>query len=289
MNKPGAGLFFDIRRHSIHDGPGIRTAFFMKGCPLACRWCHNPESLDFKPELQRRPERCIKCGSCGELSSDADACPTGALETIGRELTVAEALKQALADEPFYDASGGGVTFTGGEPLAQGAFLLEAVREFKNYSIGICLDTSGYAPDGLVREIAPFLDLVLYDIKHMDDATHQRLTGVSNRRILSNARLFATLGTPMQISFPLIPGLTDDAENLEATAHFVSELAGLSKRDESRASVRILPYHGSARPKYERKGLKYLCSDQTVPSSGDCGRAASYFQNYGLTTSIGGL
>jgi pyruvate formate lyase activating enzyme len=221
-----------------------------------------------------------------------EACPTGALESIAKELTVSEALKLALADEGFYNASGGGITFTGGEPLAQGKFILEAARIFKQYGLSVCLDTSGYAPEKLVCKIAPYLDLVLYDLKNMDDHKHRRLTGVSNEIILSNARKLASLGVSIQFSIPLVPGLTDDEENLSATAMFVSQLEHSyrgTKPDRNLPSVRILPYHGSACTKYERRGIVYHCKDLQVPDRGDCDRAAAFFINQGLETIIGGL
>ncbi|MFH2113520.1 MAG: glycyl-radical enzyme activating protein [Spirochaetota bacterium] len=283
------GTVFDIRRHSLHDGPGIRTSFFVKGCPLNCLWCHNPEGLCFGSELQNRPERCISCGSCGSERMDTEACPTGAIESIARELSVEEALEIALADESFYDVSGGGVTFTGGEPLAQGEFLLEAVREFKKYGLHVCLDTSGFAPEELINDIAPYIDLVLYDLKNMDDQVHRRLTGVSNTRILSNARQLVNLGKTIQFSFPLVPGLTDDDENLQATALFVAELTSLAEGEAAKPSIRILPYHDSARIKYKRKGLEYKCQEVPVPVRSDCDRTAGFFHDHGLTTSIGGL
>jgi pyruvate formate lyase activating enzyme len=219
-------------------------------------------------------------------------CPTGAIESTAREISVAEALKLALADECFYNASGGGVTFTGGEPLAQGEFLLEVAKLFKSYGIHVCLDTSGYGPERLVCDLAPYLDLVLYDLKYMDDEVHGKLTGVSNKKILSNARKLVELGVPIQFSVPLIPGKTDDAGNLEAAALFVSglaKLASLANHGRDRPSVRILPYHGSASPKYERKGLVYPCCDLPAPGRSACERAASFFRNQGLETFIGGL
>ena len=237
-SAPVTGRIFDVRRHSMHDGPGIRTTVFMKGCPLSCAWCHNPEGIGFGRELEFREERCIACGTClsvcqgGALAGGvctvcgncASVCPAGARTIIGRDVEPSALVAELLRDEQFYDASEGGVTFSGGEPLSQAEFVMEAARFLKKRSVHITIDTSGFVPSETMSEAASLADLVLYDLKHMNDDKHTELAGVSNKIIHSNIRLLADAGANVMISVPLIPGMNDDDENLEATAAFVAGL-----------------------------------------------------------------
>lgn len=287
------GLIFDIRRHSLHDGPGIRTSLFLKGCPLACLWCHNPEGLDFNVQVQERPERCISCNSCRPTAESrhqpgarlAEACPTGALETIGQILDPITSAKLVLADSCFYGADGG-VTFTGGEPLAQPEYLLATMQACRDQAIHVALDTSGYADSRLAETSSELCHLVLFDIKHMDAAKHRKLTGVSNAPILNNLQLFAASDVDLLISLPLIPGINDDESNLRETARCV---ASLKSRHRAIPRVRILPYHSAAIAKYQRLGLDYQCKAAVEPSAAQLGAALKIFQEYHIPCSLGGL
>ena len=234
------GLVFDVRKYSIHDGPGIRTTFFLKGCPLSCVWCHNPEGLRPAPELFQRPDRCLgpdACGAClavcpsqaaapaktsettgsGGLclvcGACAAVCPTQARQLVGFRLTTEQALAAALEDEPFYDESGGGVTFSGGEPFFQPDFLLECLAAFKARGIHTAVDTSGFAPPEMLEKAAERADLFLFDIKLMDSRAHEQWTGVPNDRILKNLRLLCERGSSIWVRIPLIPGVNDGPDS----------------------------------------------------------------------------
>jgi pyruvate formate lyase activating enzyme len=224
-----SGLIFDIKKYSIHDGPGIRTTLFLKGCPLACAWCHNPESQSSKPEMIFREQRCIRCGVCltacprraitwngdGPLTDWAacqpcDACVTAcyaeARERIGREMTVAQALAEIERDRAFYDESGGGVTFSGGEPLMQSDFLAALLHACKAQDLHTAVDTCGFAAWETLDKVRGEVDLFLYDLKLMDDARHRAFTGVSNAPILANLQALSRLGHNLLIRIPLVPG-----------------------------------------------------------------------------------
>jgi len=274
------GRIFNVQRFSVHDGPGIRTTVFFKGCPLRCAWCHNPESIRGEVELAVAESRCIHCGECIE------ACPTGRLEAlgegspahyapgamldapectlcgtcvvtcpvearqlVGRLVTVDELLADLLKDRLFFDDSGGGVTFSGGEPLAQPEFLAAALDACRRQGVRTAVDTSGFCRQEDLLAVAGRTDLFLYDLKHMDDERHRQLTGVSNRRILDNLRALvrAQVGAheAIWIRVPVIPGVNDDAENLDATARFVTSLPGVRR-------LHLLPYHGHGMGKRER-------------------------------------
>lgn len=291
-----AGLLFDIRRHSLHDGPGIRTSLFLKGCPLACLWCHNPEGMAFGAEVQQRPERCIACNSCLPPGAEwpasvklqdrlVESCPTGALEAIGLSLTPEETGAMALADSSYY-GSDGGVTFTGGEPLSQPEYLLAAILACRDRALHVALDTSGYGDPQAVQEAALLCQLVLFDIKHMDEACHRRLTGVSNTPILANLQRFADSPAELLVSLPLIPGLNDDDHNLDETARCV---VSLKSRSRPIPPVRILPYHAAAAAKYRRLGLQYQCESIVEPTQELLRHTRSLFESYGIPCSIGGL
>ncbi len=288
------GLIFDLRRHALHDGPGIRTVVFFKGCPLSCAWCHNPEGMAFGQLVMKRPERCIACGRCGGLiavreSTAGEAklatdCPSNALQAVGTVSSADALAKAAAADEAYYRQSGGGVTFSGGEPLAQGAFLLDALERCGALGLHRAVDTSGYSDSSLLREVAARTELFLYDIKCMDPARHLALTGVGNELILSNLELLRHLGASVQPSVPVIPGANDDRANMEETARLLAD-SGLG-RDYP---VRILPFHDSARAKYERLGLSCPMEGIEPPSAMAMNDIAKIFRSRGLRVSTGGL
>jgi pyruvate formate lyase activating enzyme len=262
---------FDIKRYAVHDGPGIRTAVFFKGCPLHCRWCHNPEGVETRAELLMRPGICARCYACldscphGALRKDKDGsvavdhnlcdacsacveiCPTGALQIAGRTIGLRELLGEVEKDRIFYDQSGGGVTLTGGEPLMQHEFVgafLEALRQRRIHSV---LDTSGYAPEDVFRRTAAGADLLLFDLKLLDEARHKEWTGVSNRLILDNLKWAASSGPPVNIRIPLVSGVNDDADEIERMADFIAALKTVR-------SVNLLPYHKGGVEKAARLG-----------------------------------
>ena len=282
-----SGVVFDVRRHSLHDGPGIRTVFFLKGCPLACAWCHNPEGLSPEREAIRRIERCIACHACrdlppAELCGADEVCPTGAIETIGRRLTVGQVAAIARRDEAYYAESGGGVTFSGGEPLAQPDFLLACLAACRREALPTAVDTAAFAPVALMREAAQLAGLWLIDLKFMDDTAHRRWTGQSNRPVLANFAALAEAGARAIVSIPLIPGINDDPTDLDARAAF---LAGLGMD----WPVRLLPYHAGALGKYARQGRVYSLAGLAPPDAAAIDRAARSFTNRRISVTVGGL
>lgn len=280
-------MIFDIRRHSLHDGPGIRTTIFLKGCPLRCLWCHNPEGLDAAVQLQRRPDRCIDCGSCRQ--DGPEACPTGALEASGRRLSVDQAMTLVLADHSYYRSSQGargGLTLSGGEPLAQPGFVLETAKACRAAGIHLCIDTSGLAPQRVVADCLDYTDLFLFDLKCMDSSLHRRLTGQPNGLILENLDFLYQAGARIQLSYPLIPGLNDHAAELEATA---DHLAAMARPGLPLPELRVLPYHHSAAGKYRRLGIDYPGAALRPPDQAEIAAAAARFQARGLRVRIGGL
>lgn len=273
QNSELSATIFNIQPMSTEDGPGIRTTVFMKGCPLRCLWCQNPEGLSTKPQLVHEPVRCIGCGTClqncpnGALSKGeqglifgascrlclrcADNCPARAIRLFGEQVKLGELVKRLLRDKPFYDHSGGGVTFSGGECLLQHRFLRAALAALRSEGIHVCMDTAGYAPPEIFQAAAREADLVLYDLKIMDDARHRLFTGVSNRLILENARWLGSSGIPFWIRVPVVPGHTDSEENIAAMAQFIGEHLGAVKR------VDLLGYNDLCRSDYARLHQKY--------------------------------
>jgi pyruvate formate lyase activating enzyme len=264
--EPLTGLVFNVMRFSLHDGPGIRTTVFLKGCPLRCRWCHNPESQSRKPELIYFDERCIHCGDCvgvcphGALHLDAqlthdselcercgacvDACPSGARQLAGRRMTVPEVLAEVLKDQVFFDESGGGVTVSGGEPLLQADFVEALLVACKARGIRTVLDTCGFADPGVLRRVSEHVDLFFYDLKLMDSEKHLRFTGVKNELILQNLKMLAECGKSIVVRVPVIPGVNDDSDNFDALSACLTSF-GLQDVD-------LLPYHSLGKDKYER-------------------------------------
>lgn len=262
------GVIFNIQRFSIHDGPGIRTTVFLKGCPLSCSWCHNPESQAGQHEIMFWADRCTGCRLCSEncerqaiswsperqVGDDCQECgvcvtrcPQGALELVGRTVSATEVLAELLKDEAFYDQSGGGVTFSGGEPLAQPEFLQELLVGAKRYHWHTAVDTSGFAPWSVLEPLLPLVDLWLYDLKLMDDASHQKYTGVSNQSILDNLRRLVAAGRRVEVRVPLVPGVNDGQENWSALQSFLQPLPI--------RGIKLLAYHSYGMEKYQRLGL----------------------------------
>lgn len=267
------GIIFDVKHFAVHDGPGIRTTVFLKGCSLRCLWCHSPESQNLAPEIMVYPERCTGCGSClkacpqGALKhlgdpepegctgcgACAQACYSGARVMVGENLTVEEVMRSVRKDKWLHEASRGGVTVSGGEPLHQPEFTHALLRALKDEGYHTALDTCGHAPWETLERMLPLTDLVLYDLKHTDLDAHLRLTGVDNDLILSNLRRLSDVGACTVVRVPLIPGLNDSGEHL-------GKLAGLL-RGLNVESVEILPYHRMGAPKYESLGRVYTLTD----------------------------
>ncbi len=253
------GLLMDVKRMAVHDGPGLRTTLFLKGCPLRCRWCHNPEGQSARPEVAFFEKKCVGCGRCraacphhmadsapcGACGRCAAACLTGARKLYGREITLDEALHIALEDEVFYGRDGG-VTLSGGEPLMQGAFAAALLEAFRERGVHTAVDTCGHAPWKAFEETMPFCELYLFDVKHMDSEKHRRATGQGNGLILDNLTRLAERGASIHIRIPLIPDFNDDGENLRRTGAFLKDI-----RPEK---VKLLPYHDAARFKYRALG-----------------------------------
>ncbi len=298
------GIVFDIKKYAIHDGPGIRTTVFFKGCPLACRWCHNPEGMAAATQRIYHKERCIGCGECIQICprkalrrsaegiiadlpkcdlcrACADHCPSEAVEFIGQNVTVAEVVRQIEKDVAFYDQSKGGVTFSGGEPLMQPEFLLEMLDACGELDLHRTVDTTGYADTALLLKVAQKTDLFLYDLKLMDAENHRKYTGVSNEQILANLMRLAQNDARIQVRVPVIPGINSDAENIDKTADFIHSIGGVE-------NISLLPFHNSARGKYGRLGMQWISPHIQPPTARLLQSVAARFKETGLKVTIGG-
>lgn len=287
------GIIFNIMRYSIDDGPGIRTTIFLKGCPLHCFWCHNPESQSPTRELILRQDRCLACNACLDFCPVAgkvedcrlcgrcqDLCPSGAREILGREFSVSEVMAQVEKDRLFYEESGGGVTFSGGEPLFQADFLLALLTECKESNLHRTIDTCGYSVYSTIMAVGLLTDLFLYDLKLMDSAAHKYYTGVPNEIILANLRRLAFDHPNVRVRTPIIPGITDSKKNLQAMAAFLQPLP-ISQID-------ILPYHNTGLAKYRLLGRDYPL-DVTKPSQAQMENVAEILSASGHQVIIGGV
>jgi pyruvate formate lyase activating enzyme len=293
------GLVFDIQRFSVHDGPGIRTNVFLKGCPLRCKWCCNPESQSIRPELRHRGSRCKTCLSCvkncrsgGALEFEGapafdrdicdecaektcvDACPEGALFVSGMTMTVADVVRTVAADADFYRNSGGGVTFSGGEPFRQHGFLGEALVELRAAGIHAAVETCGFEDTSHLLKIEPLLDLICFDLKVADPVLHRRLTGRGNALIFENlSKLAAAARRKIVLRFPLIPGATNDPSNVTKIAAIASGL-GIS-------AASVVPYHPMGRMKYAELGRKCGIDPRPV-TRGDMEQVFAAFESCGI-------
>lgn len=247
------GVIFDIKEMAVHDGPGIRTTVFFKGCPLRCKWCHNPEGLTVEPQLMYKQARCIKCGRCKTECNHPECqpfgkcirvCPQNCLEISGRTVEAKFLAKELKENAEILGDSFGGFTFSGGEPLAQPKFLIELMDELKDYHL--CIETSGYAKTEVFSEILEKLDFVIMDMKIADSELHKKYTGVSNSRILENFETLRKSGKPYLIRTPLIPNITDTKENLEGIKKIIGN-----------ADWEKLPYNKMAGAKYKMLGMSY--------------------------------
>lgn len=298
------GVIFDIKKYAIHDGPGIRTTIFFKGCPLACRWCHNPEGMNVAVQRIYRQQRCIGCGECMQtcprqairqtaegMMADllkcelcrtcAQHCPSEAVEFIGQKVTVAEVVRQIEKDIAFYDQSRGGVTFSGGEPLMQPEFLLQLLDACGHLDLHRTVDTTGYADAKLLLKVAQKTDLFLYDLKLMDPEKHRKYTGVSNEQILHNLKQLTQNDVRIQVRMPVIPGINSDAENIDKTADFIHSLGKIEH-------VSLLPFHNSAQAKYRRLNMQSISAPIAPPGAGMVQNIAARLKKTGLKVTIGG-
>ncbi len=299
------GVVFNLQHYSIHDGPGIRTTVFLKGCPLKCLWCQNPESQDPDPLLFFTAEKCTGCGTCVEVCSSgairlidgksrtdrercmwkgecASVCPNEARSIIGREMTAEEVFEDLKTDDIFYRNSGGGVTLSGGDPVFQPDFSIAILRLCRSAGIHTALETCGFLEWGRLKNILKLTDLVLYDIKHMDSTRHKAYTGVTNELILENAeKIHRDLKLPIFPRVPLIPGYNDSLENLKSTAEFIATKLDGNNR------VHILPYHPLGETKYLRMERK-ITTSVTLPSDRQLEAARQIFESAGLSAVIGG-
>ena len=299
------GAIFNVQRGSFHDGPGIRTTVFLKGCPLRCPWCHNPEGIAIAPEVLWSAARCLSCGSCtaacprGEgplpagaaLGSDGcaacrgcvEACPSGAREVAGRRVTVDEVVAEALRDRAVYEESGGGVTFSGGEPLGQPAFLRAALAACRREGLHVALDTCGFAARETVLAAASLANLLLWDVKTLDPKRHRELTGVPLEPILENLSAVSRAGARIWLRLPVIPGVNDDPESVARAAALAGQTPGVER-------VGLLPYHSTASGKRERLARAQAAAFPAAvsPSPERMASLAALFAPTGVPVTIGG-
>ena len=298
------GHIFNIMKYSIHDGPGIRTTVFMKGCPLKCPWCHNPESQKLIPQLMWFPDKCIGCGKCAHICPEkaitmvkgkalldikkcnncgkcAEFCYAEALEMAGKTMTAEEVIIEVEKDRIFYEESGGGLTFSGGEPFAQISFLKKMLILSKDKGIHTAVDTCGYVEKESLIDLSEYIDLFLYDIKIMDDKKHIKYTGVSNKLILDNLKELVKLKKRIFIRIPIISGINDSEKELKAIIEFLSDSGGFQQ-------INLLPYHNIMTEKYKRLGEDYGLKNIEVPSDKKMNEIANKFQSYGFKAIIGG-
>jgi len=296
------GKIFNIQRYSTEDGPGIRTTVFLKGCPLRCIWCSNPESQDSEEEIAHRDSLCVGCGACKEV------CPTGAVEarppseglgvridrskctrcgectracvhgamiTYGSTMTVGEVFDEVMKDSLYYKTSGGGVTASGGEPLMQADFVAELFQRCRHMGIHTAVETSGYGTTDACLAVCREADLVLFDLKVLDPAEHERLTGRTNDVIVRNFEWLIESGLPVRVRVPLIPGENDGASDIEALAEYLSRMS-------NDIAVDVIPYHGYGENKYKMLDRNYELENMRVPSAKNVNKVVEVFTARGM-------
>lgn len=264
------GLIFSVKRYSIHDGPGIRVTFFMKGCPLSCRWCHNPEGIS--PD----PETVIMTDKLGDKEFKR-------FEEVGKYYSVTDIIKILDKDRIFLNQSNGGVTFSGGEPMMQSDFLIEALKACKNNGYHTAVDTSGYSSPENYKAIIPFTDLFLFDLKHLDEAKHNEYTGVSNIGIFGNLKMILESRSEIIIRIPIVPGFNDDENHLERLKQFLIE-----NKTENIKKINLLPFHKIGSSKYKRFNLPYRMDNVKQPSNERMKELKEFFSDTDVKVKIGG-
>jgi pyruvate formate lyase activating enzyme len=317
MKKELTGKVYDIQGFSVQDGPGIRTTVFMKGCPLRCPWCHSPESQQYQSQLCWISMRCVgikECGKCldrctkgaitpGQVMQHAatresvrlvhinrsicdncgecaEVCYRNALYMCGADYTVEELLNRVLKDRPFYEHSGGGVTVSGGEPLAQPEFVFQMLKGLKESGIHTALDTTGYAPYDSIKQVLPYTDLFLYDLKHMNSRQHRIVTGVSNELILENVRKIAKDGGKIQVRIPVIPDFNDSKESFHAIGQFCRSLG------DAVTVIQMLPYHNLGVMKYPRIDDRNVALEAEPPSDHKINILKKFLEDQGLPVTV---
>ena len=293
------GNIFSFQKFSIHDGPGIRTTVFFKGCPMHCIWCHNPESISFHRQVLYHAARCVHCGKCNNIYDDAatridkqavdhfltaeravSACVTGALEIAGRYYSVKEAMKEILKDRQFYEESGGGVTFSGGECLAQIDFVEALATECKRHGISVVIDTCGYVPFQHFERVLAYCDLFLYDIKIIQPALHKEFTGVDVDLVLENLQKLSDKQANISLRFPIIDGINLNDEHIAALMDIC--------RNIRHESVHLLPYHAIAEGKYTKLGQAFTKIEMNVPTENQMEQLKVKFEDVANNLKIGG-
>jgi len=285
------GLVFHIQRFSLHDGPGIRTTVFLKGCVMRCFWCHNPEGQTAQPEIAFNPEKCIGCGACFSrcpnqahqhideqhvlirerctiCGSCVETCYAEALELMGKKMTVEQVMDEVLRDRMFYETSGGGITLSGGEPVLHAAFSMEILKCSKQSALHTAIETCGNYPWEQLEKLLPFIDLIMMDIKLFNSAKHQSITGQRNERTLENGRRLALSGKPIIFRTPVIPTVNDNLEDIKSIALFIRELMQSRAGNDPAIQYELLPFHKLAADKYRHLGREYPAQHLDSPENG---------------------
>lgn len=302
INYRTEGTVFDIQRFSIHDGPGVRTIVFLKGCPLSCLWCSNPESQKLKPVLMYQSMNCIHCGKCisacklGAINPNnknfidrdictacgecVNVCPTSALTLKGKKMTVEQVIKELKKDAIVYRRSGGGITLSGGEPLVQSEFARELLKACKAQGWHTAIETTAYANTETIEEVFPYIDLALMDIKSIDSEMHKKYTGVPNEKILENAKLVSKI-TKMVVRVPLVPDFNSSEKDILELCEYVKTLNDIN-------TVHLLPYHTYGENKYDLLGRDYLMKKTRAFALGEVERLQKIIEGQGIKCVIGG-
>ncbi|WP_456376084.1 glycyl-radical enzyme activating protein [Lutibacter sp.] len=299
------GLIFDIKKYAINDGPGIRMTVFFKGCNLTCKWCHNPESMSPKVQKMYNATKCIgavKCldncpndalkmtgngvvtnyDACNLCGKCAEVCPTKAFEMLGQQVSISDLMQKIDNEAIFFDKSGGGVTFSGGEPLMHSEYLLQALKECGKRYYHRVVDTTAFAKQEVLLEVAKHTELFLIDLKVMDSKKHKEFTGVGNKKIVSNIVALAKTNCEIIFRIPLIKGVNSDKKNIGKTANFINSLEG------NRNQINLLPYHNIAENKHVKLGNSSNFSNFETPSPEEINKVISIFKSYGIIATVGG-